>query len=337
MGDLGEFYTDVVAADRREPWAEPSARHRLGRLKPKLPFSLGEDPTLCPSNNNDVWLVPAGYLRVAWRGDRARLGREARLCEELSGFLPVPEVLDQGGDEVLSWSLSKAIPGQPLSELCHGSEARGTRPLLRQTATWLRALHAWAPPAALLDDLCPRSATAGGMMTVIGSDLVVLGHARIGELMNLARRVPFVDEKVVDSLAARVSTLPDIDPLGSGQVIHGDFYLNNVIVRDGQAVGLIDFEFARRGPADLELISVVRAIAAERNAGIDRPPLLDWLSEDYPELFAAPDLNDRLWLYAISYTLRHVIFWPPDQPEQGLDPGHPLHLLRRLVDEPIAS
>ena len=67
-----------------------------------------------------------------------------------------------------------------------------------------------------------------------------------------------------------------------------------------------------------------------------RPPLLTWLAEDYPGLFAAPDLDNRLWAYAIAYTIRHIVFWPPDRPEaDGLDPAHPLHTLRRLADAPL--
>jgi hypothetical protein len=42
-------------------------------------------------------------------------------------------------------------------------------------------------------------------------------------------------------------------------------------------LGLIPLEFARMGPRDLELISVVRALDAETRLGIQRPPLLAWL------------------------------------------------------------
>ena len=60
-------------------------------------------------------------------------------------------------------------------------------------------------------------------------------------------------------------------------------------LHDGRISALLDFEFARLGPADLELISIVRAMDAERRLGITRPPLLDWLQQDYPELFAVPE------------------------------------------------
>ena len=103
-------------------------------------------------------------------------------------------------------------------------------------------------------------------------------------------------------------------PTAGGDVLlHGDFYLGNVLVRDRQVSALIDFEFARLGPPALELISVIRALDMETRLGVPRPPLLAWLAEDYPELFTTPDPdNGRLWRYAIAYTIRHIIFWPPD-------------------------
>ena len=48
------------------------------------------------------------------------------------------------------------------------------------------------------------------------------------------------------------------------------------------------------------------------------------------------DLDQRLWLYALAYTIRHIIFWPPDRAEaDGLEVTHLLHTLRRLADVPL--
>jgi hypothetical protein len=213
---LGPFYQDVIAVSPLEPWDAASAAYRLEILARTLPFPV-DGARLVPSNNNDVWRLEHGYLRVAWRGDRSRLAREAELLGRLQGFLPVPEVVDGGGDDRLSWSLTTGMP------------------------------------------------------------------------------------------------------------IHGDH------VR-----ALIDLEFARMGPRDLELISVVRALDAETRLGIQRPPLLAWLAEDYLELFGAADLHRRLWQYALAYAIRQIIFWPPDRAEaDDLEVTHPLHTLRRLIDGPL--
>jgi hypothetical protein len=210
---LGPFYQDVIAIDPLEPWDATSAVYRLEMLARTLPFRVS-GARLVPSNNNDVWRMKAGYLRVAWRGDRSRLAREAGLLGRLRGFFPVPEVLDCGGDDRLSWSLTAAMPGTAYEHLCVQPEPAGLR--------------------------------------------------------------------------------------------------------------------------DLELISVVRALDAETRLGIQRPPLLAWLAEDYPELFGAADLHRRLWQYALAYTIRQIIFWPPDRAEaDDLEVTHPLHTLRRLIDAPL--
>jgi hypothetical protein len=46
--------------------------------------------------------------------------------------------------------------------------------------------------------------------------------------------------------------------------------------------------------------------------------------------------SSRLWLYALAYTIRHIIFLPPDRAEaDGLEAVHPLHTLRRLIEGPL--
>ena len=79
---LGPFYRDVIAVDPLEPWDAASAAYRLEVLDRTLPFKIS-GARLVPSNNNDVWQLKAGYLRVAWRGDRSRLAREAELLSHL--------------------------------------------------------------------------------------------------------------------------------------------------------------------------------------------------------------------------------------------------------------
>jgi hygromycin-B 7''-O-kinase len=165
---------------------------------------------------------------------------------------------------------------------------------------------------------------------------VLLPPSSVLGLIPVARQLPFVDHGVLDAAAGRIRDLGDVADTDGDILLHGDFYLSNVLVRGGHANALIDFEFARAGPPDLELISVIRALDVETRLGVPRPPLLAWLAEDYPELFTGPDLNRRLRLYALAYAIRQIIFWPPDRTEaDGLDAGHPLHTLRRLVDAPL--
>ena len=122
---------------------------------------------------------------------------------------------------------------------------------------------------------------------------------------------------VLDAAAERLAELGDLTTADGAVLLHGDFYLGNVLIHGDHVSALIDLEFARMGPRDLELISAR-------------------LAEDYPELFGIADLHRRLWQYALAYTIRQIIFWPPDRAEaDDLEVTHPLHTLRRLIDAPL--
>jgi aminoglycoside phosphotransferase (APT) family kinase protein len=331
---LGPFYQDVIAVHPLEPWDAASAGYRLDILARTLPFPVS-GARLVPSNNNDVWRLDAGYLRVAWRGDRSRLAREAGLLGMLRGFLPVPQVLDCGGDDRLAWSLTARIPGTAYEHRCVLPAPPGLRDLAREVAGLLRALHSWPVPGELAEML-RYPETDPDPLRRAGSELVLLPPSAVLGLIPLAAQLPFVDHGILDAVAERLRELGDLPAADVEVLLHADFYLGNVMVHGGHVSALIDFEFSRMGPRDLELISVVRALDAEARLGIRRPPLLAWLAEDYPELFGAPGLHRRLWLYALAYTIRQIIFWPPDRAEaDGLEVTHPLHTLRRLIDAPL--
>jgi aminoglycoside phosphotransferase (APT) family kinase protein len=331
---LGPFYRDVSAVDPLEPWGSTSAAYRLEVLARTLPFQVS-GARLVPSNNNDVWRLEAGYLRVAWRGDRSRLAREGELLDRLRGFLPVPEVLDCGGDDRLSWSLTTAMPGTAYEHLCVQPAPPGLRDLAREVAALLRALHSWPVPQEVAE-LLRRPGADPDPLRRAGSELVVLPPSAALGLIPLAGQLPFVDHGVLDAAAQRLSELGNLLTAGGEVLLHGDFYLGNVLVHGDHVSALIDFEFSRMGPRDLELVSVVRALDAESRLGLRRPPLLAWLAEDYPELFGTADMDRRLWLYALAYTIRQIIFWPADRAEaDGLEATHPLHTLRRLIDAPL--
>jgi hypothetical protein len=188
----------------------------------------------------------------AWRGDRGRLAREAELLRRLRGAVPVPEVLDCGGDDRLSWSLTAAVPGTPLGGLCTWPAPAGLRDIAREAAGLLRALHSWPVPADLAGMLGCLVADPDPLRRA-GAELVLLPPSSALGLIPAARQLPFVGRGVLDAAAGRMR-----------------------------------------------------------------------------------DLDRRLWLYAFAYTIRQIIFWPPDRAEaDGLDASHPLRTLRRLVDAPL--
>jgi len=77
-------------------------------------------------------------------------------------------------------------------------------------------------------------------------------------------------------------------------------------------VALLDFEWARIGPSDLELEAACREDPIIEDAAESGPiaasevPMLIWLRAGYPELFNREDLTERLWLYDLCYQVRRL-------------------------------
>jgi len=105
--------------------------------------------------------------------------------------------------------------------------------------------------------------------------------------------------------------------------------------RGGQIVSLLDFEWARLGPIDMELLIWLHMA---RLADLDSkpfPPVFRWLKNDYPELFSVPNSDERLWLYHLLFTIHGIAIWHPDEAEDTLTSDHHVHTLRKLVDRPL--
>jgi aminoglycoside phosphotransferase (APT) family kinase protein len=109
-------------------------------------------------------------------------------------------------------------------------------------------------------------------------------------------------------------------------VLHGDCTAANVLVRDGRVVALLDFEWSRRGPRDIEVT------LPAFSAWADGPPILPWLAEFYPELFDVPSFEQRQWFYRAGFALRGLIHWPAFAPEPELPKNHGLRQLRYLAE-----
>jgi len=168
-------------------------------------------------------------------------------------------------------------------------------------------------------------------MTAWAADLIPLPMSRLISIVPAVRLVPFVDQGLIDQAVARIHDLRDLDPFTNPEsegfsVIHGDATPSNIMVHEGQVSGLIDFEYSRMAPRDLELLSPVTFASGYG---------LTWLHEDYPRLFAGDDIRDRLWLYELCCALRQLIWWPPENKQhEGRSDHPPISRLRSLIDEP---
>ena len=304
-----------------------------------LDLSAGVEQII--SYSNDAWRIGDTVLRVCWRADRERLVREAALLRSLPEEVPHVEVLDEGRVEDLTWMLTRRVEGHVLSEVWEDLDVATRRDAFRQLALTLEALHSWEPPLALARLLSARSdqwlrLDAGNgrrlyedqVDSILGTDVNPLPVARALVLLSAARGMDGVDPALVDSVGARLAELAPFDPFSDDKdqvLVHGDAHLGNVLWRDGRLVALLDFEWVRWGPADLELQPFCRTLEEGHPA-----EALPELAASYPRLTSHPHVVERLWLYDLAAVLRHLLVWPPGDPAES-PPFHPLHRLPEMV------
>lgn len=176
----------------------------------------------------------------------------------------------------------------------------------------------------------------GDWLAIFGADLIPLPIWRVLALEEQLRAMPHVDRGLIDAAFELLGELAGADPFAAGEdeahvVAHGDPAPGNWMVRDGRIVALLDFEWSRVGPRDLDLVTPVFVAWAE----LSDVPFLRWLEEDYPELFGGREWERRLWLYEVCFFLRGIMAWPPVAPEATLEAGHHVHSLRRVLEGPL--
>ncbi len=327
----------MIAAD--EPWSEASARGRLARLAPALPIRIDAAPRFLPSNSNDAWLIGEVVLRVCWRGDPQRFVKEAALAVALPASVGYPELLGAGEAAGMRWTLTRRVAGVTLDRAWLDPDPGRLRAIMGDYARKLKALHSWSPAGEAAGLLSAHARTPVETRDdALGRDVMPLPISRAALLLGPARDLPHMDPGVLDAAWARMGDLAALDPFagtGDEHVAHCDATYPNVLVDGARVSALLDFEWARLAPPWVELTAWTRLLEDLRVEGAQVPPVLEQLEAAYPALFGVPRLRARLWLCELAYTLRHVVFWPPDAPEDRLRLDHPLHRLRRLIDAPI--
>jgi aminoglycoside phosphotransferase (APT) family kinase protein len=283
------------------------------------------------SVTNEVWETNDVVLRVN-RRLHSRLRREAEISSLLPPDVPYPTVIGVGGGSGQDWVVLDRIPGTPLVRAWPTMERADRRRAVRELARTLRSLHTTTVPKELADISDPPQLLVPGPRAV----------NPVLQALDRAEALEFVDPVIIAELRSYVRGVRAVlDPFESDHLIHGDMHFQNVLW-DGQHItALLDLEFARAAPPDLDLDVFLRFCSypalfvpvgrehEARRQDYDEVPA--WFREDYPELFDHPALVDRLRLYAIAFDLKHVLAEPPRGPLGSLTLQHPYRRLMATV------
>lgn len=310
--------------------AQARARHALDAagLDPEVPLEPASSVT------NEVWVGHDLVVRVnSLPNDRLR--REAALARHLPPEVGYPRIISYGGEVGADYLILQRLPGHPLSRWWPGMTGDQRRSAIAQLAIKLRAVHGTMAPhlpdlsrTPQLLDPCPTGEQA---------------VARLQEAIEQAAQLPHVDRRMLDEVQALVvSTARHLTPFDSPTLIHGDLTFENVLWDGERITALLDFEWARSGPPDLDLDILLRFCAypqlhvapdyEDRTHSRDYDEVPWWLAEDYPELFDAPYVFERVRLYGFAWDIAELLAFPPKTEARNLPDEHPYHRLRRAVE-----
>jgi aminoglycoside phosphotransferase len=284
------------------------------------------------SVTNEVWLAGEYVIRVN-RHPNQRLRREAALAPLLPADIGYPEIVAYGGDLGADWLVCRRVPGLVLSRCWPAMTPLERREAVRQLATKLRRIHRFEVPPDLPPIETPQ--LLGGAESFSPVDPLL-------DALNRVRTFEHVDARLIDQVGALVrKTAFSLDPFETSTLVHGDLTFENVLWDGSQITAILDFEWARGGPADLDLDVFLRFCAypflhvaedyEHLTVARDYVDVPWWLGEDYPELFDFRQQFERIRLYAIAYDVNELLRYPPPDRPANLSPYHPYNRLERTV------
>lgn len=287
---------------------------------------------------NEVWYAGDYVVRISSHPGTRRLEHEATVARLLPEGARYPGIVSYGRAEFGEWLVMRHVPGTVLARAWATMREGERRDAVYQVAGALREVHQIKvgagnealdrPPFLEPDSLeCPHQ----------------LPLPRLLRVIDRARTLPYVDKGVLDQ-AERLARINAASLNGPAPeyMVHGDLHFENILYENGEITALLDFEFARAGPPDLDLEIILRFCAdPQLHVSVDYAPsvnrddyrsVLRWIHEAYPALFEHPALESRLNLYSLSYDLRDLVVDPPRKPFDQLPPFHAYRRLRRLLD-----
>ena len=196
--------------------------------------ALGPGPR---SYSNRLWLADTDegrlLVRVPGRTTDPAYVRASIVAARLAAEAGVPTVRFRAFLPVTALGLPVVVqeyrPGDSAAELA-GRGAIDPAAVAAALGDWIGVLHGVrrAGHGGVLE--------AGGAWPEVAAGKVAAALDRVG-----AADLPDARPAIADAFARAIAALPDV---GAASLVHGDLYLDNVLVADGRAAAVIDFEHA---------------------------------------------------------------------------------------------
>lgn len=315
----GAFNTAHCDAD--VPWGEEAARQRLAEVAAREGLTL-EDPVLLGDGSNETWRVDDRVVRICWRGDLGRIGREAQLSEHLPWKAPAVDTVVV--TDHLAYSVAPVWSGCSLGDLWPRIDRERRRMLSAEAARLAAGLHATTLPDAVHATFEAVRLNEGSSAVDITSRTAVPSTpAQVGTIAEYLHGLLFCDHDLVDRATAAATAAWAPPEWDEPVVLHGDLQPGNVIVTPDDKVVLIDLEYASLGPAEFDLAN--SAVWRHLYAMSTSEP------EAFPRALAHPAALPDGRFAVLSFLLRGAAVWAPTTTAEQLPEAHPFRLLRHLL------
>jgi aminoglycoside phosphotransferase (APT) family kinase protein len=289
-------------------------------------------PQRLDSARNEVWAIDSYIVRLSSNVQSRRLSHEARVIRLLQPQVRYPGLVSHGRAAFGDWSIVRRVRAVTLAHawpslsLAQRQVAIGELGRAMKSIHQVEAAHLDVPFLSIDSLECPHQLPASRLMRL---------RPRLDALTN-------VDSGIRRAIDELIVTADDVLGPMPTTLIHGDLHLENVLSSAEPMAGVIDFEFARAGYREIDLEVLLRfcddpgAHLGNDDVGSvtrdDFRPVVGWLHDSYPELFAAPNLVERVNLASLSYDARDLLMFPPDRPARDLPRFHPINRITRLLD-----
>ena len=290
-------------------------------------------PVRVANSINEVWFVGPYVLRVNTRADCLKLAHERDVLQALPRGVPAPLFVDYGESSFGEWLIVSRAPGEELSRFWPTMSEDQREEAITTLGHAIRALHQVDARTLGLDQAPFLDGSAPDCPHRLPAD-------RLLDLLAQVARFRFVDPAVMSSAVEQlIAAAPYLDDQ-SDTLVHGDLHFENVLWDGTALTAIIDYEWSRSGPPDLDLDVLLHSLAdPSAHVGLDYEAprrrdfdnVVTWLRGAYPELFAHPHLAERLFVYRLAYDAPDLLRHPPDKPAAKLAPHHPYLRIQRLV------
>lgn len=235
---------------------------------------------------------------------------EAKLYEHFKNELPVPQLIAfDGSKSVLAntYMLYPMITGENLYNIWHTYSDETRKGIVKQLCEMLQ--HISSTDAEGLSEL---------LDPISSWKTIVLGRIeKYKTICTKARTVTSAQSNKIGEFCAKYSDCLDEQKIA---LVYWDAHFDNILVKDSEIVGLLDFERTELASIDFTLDIVKRMVDFPKKymseyAGRFAKPedyakLLDWYKDYYPELFDFAQLERRLDFYSLAHDLEDLENWP---------------------------